>query len=287
MRPILFVRELYCLDKRMRRYRGTAAAKRGCPTSSAARARFASDHPGLFRATGWAHHPYAFDVPPRVRDTDRENVTISTLSRLTRTLDRALRRWGVPRELPLYLTEYGYQTNPPDTVIGVSWRRQAAWINEAEFMAYRNRRVRSFAQFLLYDDGPNAKQPPSSYFYWGSTFQTGLFTDGGTQKPSFAAFQRPIHVSPRRPRRGRPLRVFGALRPAGPAAPLEVRVQFRRQGSGRWRTRRTLRVRSFRNYVSARLVAGGSGSWRLAWTNPGGGPRLLSRKVFVRVRARA
>jgi hypothetical protein len=284
MRPLLFIRELYCLTSRLRPYRGQAAAKRGCPTNPAERARFVSDHPGLFQATGWAHHPYAFDLPPSVRDVNRDQVTIATLSRLTRTLDRALRRWGVPRRLPLYLTEYGYQTNPPDTVIGVSWRRQAAFLSEADDIAYRNRRVRSVAQFLLYDDGPNPKVPPSSYFYWGSTFQTGLLTVSGARKPSFAGYQRPLNVSPRRPRRGRRVRVFGQFRPAAPGAALIARVQFRRRGSRRWRTLRTVNVDSFRNYVVVRVKARRSGSWRLAWNNPAGGGRLLSRVASVRLR---
>jgi hypothetical protein len=284
MRPLLFIRELYCLNKRLRPYRGQAAAKRGCPTSAAERAHFVADHPGLFEATGFAHHPYAFDVFPWIRDQNQDQVTISTLGRLTRTLDRALRRWGVPRRLPIYLTEYGYQTDPPDTVIGVSWRRQAAFINYGDDIAYRNPRVRSVAQFLLYDDGPNPKVPPSSYYYWGSTFQTGLLTVAGARKPSFAAYQRPLNVSPRRPRRGQRLRIFGQLRPAAPGAALVARVQFRRRGSSRWRTLRNVNVHSFRNYVVVRLKARRSGSWRVAWNNPSGGTRLLSRTAYVGVR---
>src|SRR5439155_4119294 len=130
------------LNRRLHPFRGRSAALRGCPTGHAGRVRFAADHPGLFRATGYAHHPYSFEVAPHVRDPNRDQVTISTLPRLTRTLDHALRRWGVRRRLPLWLTEYGYQTDPPDPFLGVSWNRQAAYLNEAEEIAYRNRRVR-------------------------------------------------------------------------------------------------------------------------------------------------
>jgi hypothetical protein len=286
MRPLLFIRELYCLDRRLRPYRGSRAAVRDCPTDAAGRRRFVADHPGLFQATGWAHHPYALEVAPRVRDRHPEQVTISTLSRLTRTLDRVFRRYRVRRRLPIWLTEYGYQTNPPDPVVGVSWNRQAAYLNQAEAIAYRNRRVRSLTQFLLVDDGPNRRHAPSDVRYWGSTFQSGLVTTGGRRKPAFTAWQRTIDVSQARARRGRRLRVIGQLRPAAPRARLRAFLEFRRKGSRRWRRVRTLRTRSLRNFVSARVRARASGHWRLSWPTRAGTVRSRSASVRV-VRARS
>ena len=159
MRPLLFIRELYCVDRKLRPYSGEAATARGCPADAAGQQRFSADHPGLFQATGFAHHPYALEVAPSVRDRFPDQVTISVLPRLTKALDGIFRRYGQKRKLPIWLTEYGYQTDPPDTVIGVSWQRQAAYLNQAEYMAFRYRRVRSTAQFLLVDDGPNAELP--------------------------------------------------------------------------------------------------------------------------------
>jgi hypothetical protein len=286
MRPLLFVRELYCLNRKLRTYRGRKAAARGCPTSAAGRSRFASDHPGLFRATGWAHHPYAFEVAPRVRDRNRDQVTISTLPRLTRTLDRALRRYGVRRRLPLWLTEYGYQTDPPDPFLGVSWARQASYLNQAEDIAYRNRRVRSIAQFLLIDDGPDARFAPDDPRYWGSTFQTGLITHDGQHKPSFTAWQRTLAVSPGRVRRGRRLRFLGQLRPAASGASLRAELQFKRRGSRSWQVARRLSTHSTRNYLLAHARARSSGSWRLAWSDPAGAGTLYSRASYVRVTRR-
>ena len=132
MRPLIFIRDLYCVDRRLRPFRGRAAAARGCPTDHAGRTRFPSDHPGLFKATGFAHHPYALELPPQVRDRTRDQVTLATLDRLPRTLDGIFRRYGRRERLPIWLTEYGYQTNPPDNVIGVSWKRQADYLGRAE-----------------------------------------------------------------------------------------------------------------------------------------------------------
>ena len=277
MRPLLFIRELYCLDSRLRPYRGHRAAIRGCPVDAAGRRRFAADHPGLFKATGWAHHPYALEVRPSKPERIRDQVTLSVLGRLTNTLDRIARRYRKPAGLGLWLTEYGYQTNPPDPIVGVSWARQAAYLAEAEHIAYRNGRVRALAQFLLVDDGPNTKVSQSSPRYWGSTFQSGLVTKQGTRKPAFEGYQRPIHLI----RRGRGrLRVFGALRPASNGAQLGARIEFMPRGGGGWRTVREVRTSNPRGYLVAHVRAPGPGFWRIAWSEGGG--TSYSRAVYAR-----
>ena len=284
MRPLLFIRELYCVDRRLRPYTGAAAQARGCPVDAAGRSRFVAEHPGLFRSTGWAHHPYGLEVSPSTPDLQPDQVTLAVLSRLTTTLDRIFRRWGVNRRLPVWLTEYGYQTDPPDPIIGVSWRRQAAWINEADYLAYRKRRVRAVAQFLLVDDGPNRKVAPGDPRYWGSTFQSGLVALDGRRKPSFSSYQRPIHVSRSRVRRGRTVALYGQLRPARNGASLSADVEFRPQRSRRWRRVRRIAVRSFRNTLLTNVRIVRSGSLRLTWRDPAGrGAPQRSRTVAVRV----
>jgi hypothetical protein len=281
MRPLIFIRELYCVDRRLRPYSGRRAAARGCPTDRAGRRRFAADHPGLFKASGFAHHPYALEVPPARRDRARDQVTLSVLGRLTRTLDRIFRRYGQSGRLRIWLTEYGYQTNPPDPIVGVSWARQEAYLNQAEDIAYRNPRVQSVAQFLLVDDGPNTKVPPSSPRYWGSTFQSGLVTREGRRKPSFVSYQRAIDVTRER---GRRLRVFGQLRPAAAGAALTASIEFRPAGGRAFATVRTLTTRTLRNYLVAHVRARRTGWWRLSWRDPAGGAALPSRAVLVRTR---
>ena len=284
MSPLLFIRELYCLDRRLRPYAGAAAAQRGCPADAAGRRRFVADHPGLFRSTGWAHHPYGLEAAPSTPDPQPDQVTLAVLSRLTTTLDRIFRRYRVPRRLPIWLTEYGYQTDPPDPILGHSWRRQAAWINEADFLAHRNRRVRSVAQFLLVDDGPNRRVSPTDPRYWGSTFQSGLVSLDGRRKPSFYSYQRPIHASRSRVRRGSSVSLYGQLRPARNGTPLTADVEFRPLRSRRWRSVRRLSVRSLRNSVVTRVRIARSGSLRLTWRDPAtGGAPQASRAVGVRV----
>ena len=68
-------------------------------------------------ADGFAQHPYAFTTAPDQAVGRADDVTLATLDRLTRALDRlAARRAlrtpsGAPMEL--YLTEHGYMQSGP------------------------------------------------------------------------------------------------------------------------------------------------------------------------------
>jgi hypothetical protein len=259
LHPLRFVRELYCLNSKFRPYKGSAASARGCPSSFDAGA-FVGAHPGLFAASGWAHHPYSLTTAPRSRDKNRDDATLSGIPRLTRTLDRATRVYGQPKRFPIWMTEYGYQTDPPDPTIGVSFARQAAWLGDATYIAYRNRRIASFAQFLLIDDGPLRQYKPSDPRYWG-TFQSGLVTLQGRHKPAYEAFKRPISVV----RRGRGLRVFGQLRTAGGRG---ATVQFRRRGSKKWKTVKQA-TGDAHGFVVVALRRASRGSYRIAWSGDG------------------
>jgi hypothetical protein len=277
LRPLRFIRELYCLNGRLRPLTGAAAQARGCPAGFDAGA-FAGAHPALFSASGWAHHPYSLTTSPRARERNRDDVTLSGIGRLTRTLDRAQSVYGKAQRLPIWLTEYGYQTDPPDPTVGVSFARQAAWLDDATYMAFNNKRVASFAQFLLVDDGPNRQYGPSDPRYWG-TFQTGLTTQQGRHKTAYESFKRPIAVSPTRARRGRRLRVFGQLRTAADGQRLTPEIQFRARGAKNWSRVARMTVAGARGFLDTHVSATRSGSYRIAWGGDG-----TSRAVSVSVR---
>ncbi|HEX6712823.1 MAG TPA: hypothetical protein VF066_05540 [Thermoleophilaceae bacterium] len=259
LHPLRFVRELYCLNSKLRPFTGAAAQARGCPASFDA-AAFAAAHPALFDASGWAHHPYSLTTAPRTRDKNRDDATLSGVSRLTRTLDRAIAAYGKSKRFPVWMTEYGYQTDPPDPTIGVSFARQASWLDDATYIAYRNKRIASFAQFLLIDDGPLRKYRSSDPRYWG-TFQSGLVTAQGRHKTAYDSFKRPISVV----RRGRGLRVFGQLRTAGGRL---AQVQFRRRGSKTWK-RIAQAKGNARGFVVVAVRSARRGRYRIAWSGDG------------------
>ncbi len=62
---------------------------------------------------GYAHHAYTIAVNPATYQPPlADNVTIGVLSRLTHALDLAARAHAIPAHLPIYLTEFGVQSEP-------------------------------------------------------------------------------------------------------------------------------------------------------------------------------
>ena len=271
--PLLFIRELYCLNDSFEPFTGDAASRRDCPDGGAG---FADAHPVLFSSTAFAHHPYAFEAPPGRTDKVKDHAVIGDLGRLTQTLDRALAKHGSQRRYKVWLTEYGYQTDPPDPYLGWPWKTQARFLAHAEWLAYRRPRVRSTAQFLLYDDAPRRDFAADDPRHWG-TFQTGLRTADGEKKTAYAGYKQTIYV-PGRVRRGERVRIFGLYRPA--TAPVQADVQFRREGRG-WRTVATEST-SASGFLVLRREARHDGAFRLSFHV--GDDTAKTRAARVRVR---
>ena len=282
--PLRFIRQLYCLDANLQFLQGSSAEVRGCPVENPSQA-MKEQHPALFNATGYAHHPYALLTPPASESNVDDWVTMADLGDLSSELRRIYQRFGVapqtPRGTPLYLTEYGYQTKPDP--LGLSFARQAAYINEAEYIAFRNPLVRTHSQFLLVDDGPVAgidpkRNPRDAY----RTFQSGLRSLGGKNKPAYDAYVTPIHVVTPSIRRGRRARVFTMIRPAKESTRKRVRIQWRPRGAKRWRTIATRTARGPRHYLVANVRVRRTGALRVRW-HDGKRPRV-SRAAPIRVR---
>jgi hypothetical protein len=273
MEPMPFLRALYCVDGAYHQLRGIGASALGCPASSSPNA-FVAAHPALFTATGYAHHPYYFFFPPDYISSNTGFVPIANLSRLEGGLDRLYRRYGVHRKLPVYLTEYGYQTYP-DPLFGaiVSLAQQATYLNQADYMAWRDPRVRSVAQFLMYDAGPP----------YASTFQTGLLFASGARKPAYAAYRLPLWATSSSVRRGGRIAVWGQLRPGPDGTAQSARIQWS-SGRGGFRTIASVSVRasSVEGYFTASVKPPATGVIRLAWRSPAGRV-VTSRQIPVTV----
>jgi len=275
MTPMDFLRALYCVSSSYQRLAGAAASALGCPGHGSARS-FVAQNPGLFYATGFAHHPYFFNFPPGYSSPIGDFVPLADLGRLESGLDQVFAAYGVNRKLPIYLTEYGYQTNPPDPHQVVSPAEQAAYLNQADYMAWRDPRVRSVAQFLLYDTGPNSAYPPSSFNYW-DTFQTGLVYGPGTsldgrRKPAYGAYRLPIWIATPNVRRGLPVLVWGMLRLAPKDTPQKALIQWEPAHHRAYETIATVSVPagSREGYFTTRVIARGTGSIRIAWRSATG-----------------
>jgi hypothetical protein len=275
--PAAFTRALYCVGARLRPLRGSAAALVGCP-SSGSRSGFVAAHPGLFRAT-YAHHPYAFNVAPNRPFPDPTFVTLYSVPAFERMLSRIFGAYGPHPSggVPLYLTEWGYKTNPPNPYSTTSPAQQAAWINEGQYLTWREPYVRGLTQFLLVDYPPKPHSRRNSALYW-STFQTGLEYMDGSPKPSFNAFRVPIWLPVAR--HGGSVEIWGQLRSIDGSNTQSGEIDFQPQGSGSWQPIAAVQAGSPAGFFDDRVSIPGPGLVRLTWSDASG-TVLYSRSVPV------
>ena len=190
MAPLTFLREMACVDERLR-----PLARPEC--------RDFAPLPG----DGWSHHPYSLKLAPWQTDPQPENVRMGDLDRLTSLLLRLHAAGRTRRDLPLYLTESGYQTSPPDPTQTTSLAEQARWLPEAEQIARRQPSLRGVAQFLVRDlpERPGT----TARVRWGD-YQSGLRFADGSPKPAHASFA--LGLVAHRAGAGR-VRFWGLVRP--------------------------------------------------------------------------
>ncbi len=292
MTPITFLRALYCVDSRYRPLHGSAASLRGCPTTTAGSHQFRSKNPALFQATAFSDHPYMRWYPPNhEQNPDPTNhlstsqyTSLGVIGNLTRTLDRLQGVYGSGKRFPIYDTEFGYITSPPkhDTKYPyVSPTTAAYYMNWAEYLSWKNPRIKSFHQYLLRD--PLPANPSTD---WGG-FASGLISYKGTPKVTYAAYRLPLYLPVQTASSGQSLEVWGCARPAHFAAlqtgqPQVVQIAFAPSGSSTFHTLTTVQVTDPDGYFDTRVVFPSSGTVALTWSYPDGTP-IASRHVHITV----
>jgi hypothetical protein len=208
VRPLEFLREMACLDSNYRQYHGAAARKRDCRKV------------GRFPTAGLAYHPYTPPAGPNHREGP-DDAAIGQLGRVRSTLDALARRGKLPRRLPIWITEFGFQTKPPDPLQGVSLRRAASFMDKSEWIAFRNSRVATYSQYTLVDDAP---RPGGGPLRW-SSWQAGLYFGNGKRKRHvYDAFRFPLFV---RSLSGNRVEIFGGLRSASSGT---AQIESKRSG---------------------------------------------------------
>jgi hypothetical protein len=126
----------------------------------------------------YAHHPYyggpseTPTTPPKPRGSGA--VTLGNIGELLAELKRL---YGGGKHV--WLTEYGYQTKPPDPIFGVSYAKQAKYMAQAVAIVRKNPRIDMMIWFLLRDDRRVA-----------AGWQSGVVTRSGKKKPAFGTFSR-------------------------------------------------------------------------------------------------
>jgi hypothetical protein len=157
----------------------------------------------------YAHNPYPLDpkreTPLAGGCESCTTITMATLGKLVRLVAKDFPRARI------WLTEYGYQSNPPDRLLGVAPALQARYASEGAYVAYKTPRVDLLIQFLYRDEPSLAR------------FQSGLVTLANRPKPAYAAFELPLAEVART---GSRVALWGQLRAptAGSTARIERKV---------------------------------------------------------------
>ena len=226
--PIPFLREMACVTASYRPRR-----TRSCRNFRAS------------RADALAYHPHSRRWPPDRQTRNPGNARFGDLQRLIDTVDQLTRRGRIRaprRRLTIRLTEFGYQTDPPDPARGVTLRTQARFLQTALYLAWRHPRIKTLVHYQWRDEAVrNRGRGFARYSGW----QSGLrFFDGRT-KPAMRAFARPLVAI----RVGNSAMFWGQAR----GSPSRT-IDLQRRTRGRWA--RVIRVHSTARGVWRRWVAG-------------------------------
>ena len=181
-----------------------------------------------------AHHPYAIGGPYR-HTFSKDDMSIPDVWRLTRVARAAVRSGrALPRRpKPLWITEVGWDSKPPDPN-GVSSRTHARWLSQAFWVLWRQgASVISWFQIRDQDTVPD--------FF--STAQSGVYFRDGRPKLAQRAFRFPF-ASERRARSK--IRIWGK-------APHSGRVLIEATTDQGWRV--IARVRTGRSNIFTRTIS--------------------------------
>jgi hypothetical protein len=124
----------------------------------------------------YAHNPYpdvgASESPRYVpKGKTKRRIQIGNIN----TLLALVSKYYGPKHL--WITEYAYQTNPPNKHFGVSYKKQAQYLTQSYAIARKNPRIDLMLWFLVRDNPVG-----------GTGWQSGLETLTGKHKPAWAAF---------------------------------------------------------------------------------------------------
>jgi hypothetical protein len=295
-KPLLFIRDLYCVDKNYRQLRGKLAKQTRCPTSKSGVRKFRSQNPALFSATGVADHPYPVaGTPLNDGKGDRDFATFPDLGNLARTMDRVTSHYGSHKKFPIYNDEYGYITRPPANrapsgPLYLRPEKAAVYMNWAEYLSYKNPRVKSYMQYLMRD--PSRQ---TSGVYGG--FASGLEFPNGSKKATYFSFNLPVWMPKTSFSHKKSVEVWGDARPGNFAhkiGPQSVVVRLQKNGKGAFVTLSTVPIKKANGYFDIKMKFPSSGNVQLAYTYPPaasdpllpmgiGGTTIASRSFAIKV----
>jgi hypothetical protein len=232
------------------RIAGGVTSPRKTPTGMSPLAFMQGMRAAHARLDAYAQNPYPVERNETPTHTSCSRCGYFTMAKLGTIRADVTRYFGAK---PLWLTEYGYQTNPPDRLLGVSYAKQAAYLGEAAMRVYQQSGVTMLIHFLVRDE-------PTL-----GGWQSGLFTAGGAAKLAYHAFALPLAEVGRR---GSQVVVWGQVRPGSGA---RTYVLQRATGSG-WRSLGSARTSSNGTFLRTLALPRGARLRILApsvgWSSP-------------------
>ena len=165
-------------EGRVRRHRAAREQQRARQARHAVPQSFmiAVRKAGLKKFDAYAHNPY--NGPHELPTTKPHTKGAYTLGNIDAMIAQVTKLWGRKR---IWLTEYAYQTNPPDRVFGVSYAKQAAYLKQAFAIARKQPRIDMMLWFQVKDE-PGI-----------GGWQSGLITSRGKKKPAYVTYSRLPH----------------------------------------------------------------------------------------------
>lgn len=204
--PMQFARELLCMKGRRKPKKAAGNCEGGV-------------HFDIF-----AIQPYTTGGPTHRGGPDDVQIgDIPKLQKLIAAADRAKRIKGSFKRTPLWITEFSWDTKPPDPN-GLPMKIESRWISEALYLSWRNR----VANFLWY----SLKDPVYTGGSHSTIYESGLFFANGRPKPILNSFRFPFVAYP-----GPQLSFWGRTPTSKPGP---VKIQLR--GNGGWKTVATSRA---------------------------------------------
>jgi hypothetical protein len=228
------------------------------------------------QADGYANHPYSLSTTPATSAANPEDVPLADTARLETLLTELYLAGRITTDLPLYDTEYGYATNPPDPYAPFTPTQQAQFVGWSTYLAWRDPRTVMFSQFLLRDSIPGPGKPGTRE-YW-SPYQTGLYYANGQPKPAAQAFRVTLWAQ-RLLGPASPLVLLFGKAPAGTGGRQIVQVQSLSPSGATWDPVPTLLpscagqaefLTNNDGYFSTTAPLLGASTYRLAWLDPSG-----------------
>lgn len=187
-RPLEFARDFLCLNSKLKR--------KGCKGGKA-------------EYDIYSHHPITLSGGPNRSAIHRDDVAMPDLKNLVKTVKAAA------GSHPVWVTEFWWETDPPDATQGVAIQKHARWVQESLYSMWRQG-VSAAIWLQLVDSQVSADG-------FGGT-QTGHFFIDRAEKPAYRAYRFPFHAD----------RTSKQKVKVWTIAPAAGRVMIEKQAGGSW-----------------------------------------------------